>query len=268
MKLDFFVPTNKTLQKYIEGYYFISQNENSNPLNYWTFPNNFFILSISQNTEIILEKCKLIVKPSAQDNIVVNYVASYTKPILVLYEKPVNEITIYFKPLGISQFSKNTEIIFKNKSASDFIPFADFTFKMKEILLLKNKTEQIEALETYWLSKLLNKQQSIMESILTDVENDLRIDDIAKKYNFSRQYLHKLFFKSTGKSPTEYRKIHRFRSSITNQRKTKNLTELAHGNSFYDQSHFIKDFKQFTNNKPNSFFQNVNTAKEIVWLLI
>jgi len=268
MNLDFFVPTNKTLQKYIEGYYFIAQTEKSNSFNYWTFPNNYFILSISQNIEIVIEESKLVVKPSTQDNIVVNYVASYTKPIEVFYEKPVNEITIYFKPLGINQFIENTETLFKYKNASDFIPFSDFALKMKEIFLLENRTEHIEALETYLISKVLNKQLSIMESILADVETDLRIDDIAKKYNFSRQYLHKLFFKILGKSPTEYRKIHRFKSSITNQRKTINLTKLAHGNLFYDQSHFVKNFKQLTNNNPSAFFQKVNTDKEIVWLFI
>lgn len=268
MNLDFFVPTNKTLQKHIEGYYFVAQNENSGSFNYWTFPNNFFILSISQNIEILINESKLIVKPSAQENIVINYVASYKKPLEVLYEKPVNEITIYFKPLGISQFFQNTEILFKNKSAADFIPFSDFKSRMKEIFLLKNRREQIEALESYWLSKLLNRQPSVIEDILVDVESDLHIDDIAKKYNFSRQYLHRLFLKNIGKSPVEYRKIYRFRTSIINHRKTRNLTELAHGNLFYDQSHFIKDFKAFTTINPNSFFKKVDTNKENVWLFV
>lgn len=144
MNLDFFVPKSKILQKYIEGYYFIAQNENSNSFNYWTFPNNYFILSISQNSEIVIEKSKLIVKPTTQENIVVNYVASYTKPIEVLYEKPVNEITIYFKPFGIGQFIENPEPLFKNKNASNFSPFSDFTHKMKEIFLLENELHKLK----------------------------------------------------------------------------------------------------------------------------
>lgn len=252
----------------MEGYYFIAEDEKSNSLNYWTFPNNFFILSISQNVEIVLETNKLIVRPSVQENIVADYVANYTKPIEVFYEKPVNEITIYFKPLGISQFIEDADRLFATKMASDFIPFEDFTVKMKEIFLLESRAAQIEALEVYWLSKLLNKPGSIMESILADVETDLRIDDIAKKYHFSRQYLHKLFTKKVGKSPIEYRKIHRFRSTVIEQKKATNLTELTYGHSFYDQSHFIKDFKKFTDNKPNAFFQKVDTNKETIWLFI
>ena len=268
MILDFFIPKSKTLQKYIEGYYFIAKDEKSNSFNYWTFPNNYFILSISQNIEIAIEESKLVVKPSLQDNIIANYVSSYAKPIEVLYESSVNELTIYFKPLGISYFIENAETLFKNKNASDFITFSDFALKTKEIFLLENRTEQIEALESYLISRLLNKPLSIMESILADVETDAGIDEIAKKYNFSRQYLHKLFLKTVGKPPIEYRKIHRFRSAVANQRETVNLTQLAHGNLFYDQSHLVKNFRQLTNTNPSTFFQKVATDKETVWLFI
>ncbi|RZL44786.1 MAG: hypothetical protein EOO93_27540 [Pedobacter sp.] len=103
MNLDFFTPTNKTLRKYIQGYYFIAKNEKSNSFNYWTFPNNYFILTITQNIDITIEENKLVLKPSTQDKIVINYVASYIKPIEVFYEKPVNEITIYFKPYQLKQ---------------------------------------------------------------------------------------------------------------------------------------------------------------------
>lgn len=268
MNLEFYTTRDKTLQKYIEGYYFISENQNSAPFHYWTFPNNFFILSVNQNTEICMEQRKMIIKSSLEENIVADYVASYSKPIEVSYVNPVNEMTFYFKPLGIHHFIADTKPLFINKMVSQFIPFSDFTAKMREIFMLTDRKEQIEKIEKYWLSKLLDKQASILDDVLIDIESDLRIDEIARKYNFSRQYLHKLFIANIGKSPIEYRKIHRFRNSITDQGKSKNLTELTYNNSFYDQSHFIKDFKQFTNISPNTFFQKVDTSKENIWLFI
>ncbi|WDF48346.1 helix-turn-helix domain-containing protein [Chryseobacterium sp. KACC 21268] len=112
------------------------------------------------------------------------------------------------------------------------------------------------------------KDFSDLENIISDIESDFRIDDIAIKNNFSRQYLNRLFSKTIGKSPSEYRKIHRFRNAIINQKNQKNLTDLSLESSFYDQSHLIKDFKQLTNVSPNSFFKTVNTEKENVWLFI
>lgn len=268
MKLEFYKPKNDLLKQYIEGYYFISQSEEPNLLNYWTFPNNFFILSVSQNVEVLFDKEKIIIKPSAEKNTIANFVSRYRKPIEVLFETDVNEITIYFKPLGINHFIGNTEFLFKHDGVDDFEPFVDFKTKMDEIFLVENREIQIELLESYWLSKFHPKPNSLKPEILKDVESELKIDQIARKHQFSRQHLNKLFLKNIGKSPSEYRKIHRFRNSILQQKASKNLTELSYDASFYDQSHLIKDFKELSNITPYSFFKKVDTEKENIWLFI
>jgi len=38
-----------------------------------------------------------------------------------------------------------------------------------------------------------------------------------------------------------------------NQKKSR-LTDLAYDNEYYDQSHFIKDFKEFTGLSPKEFY--------------
>jgi len=35
-----------------------------------------------------------------------------------------------------------------------------------------------------------------------------------------------------------------------------NLTDLAYENGYYDQAHFIKDFKAFTGMSPKQFFKD------------
>ncbi|MNY12542.1 DNA-binding transcriptional activator FeaR [compost metagenome] len=177
-------------------------------------------------------------------------------------------MTIYFKPLGINQFVENLEIFFEDILGLHFNLFEDFIHSMESIFKIKDREIQREKLEHYWLSKLKEKDFSELEKIISDIESDLRIDDIAIRNNFSRQYLNRLFSKTIGKSPSEYRKIHRFRNAIINQKKQKNLTHLSLESSFYDQSHLIKDFKQLTNVSPNSFFKTVNTEKENIWLFI
>ena len=71
-----------------------------------------------------------------------------------------------------------------------------------------------------------------------------------------------------GKSPSEYRKIYRFRKSIIDKEQVKSLTELSHENLFYDQSHFIKDFRKLTHKNPKSFFKKVNTETEVLWFFV
>lgn len=268
MEMEFYRPLNDGLSKYIEGYYFISPSKTSKPLHYWTFPNNFFIVSVSKDIEIEMQESKFVIKPSAQQNIIANYVTRYTAPIEIFCDGAVNEITIYFKPLGINRFVDDSHALLKKKSEKDFNPFPDFLSGMQQIFEEQDRNLQREQLEQYWLSKLNSNELGLMESILADVEADLKIDDIAQGRGFSRQYLNKIFTKNIGKSAAEYRKIHRFRKTVTKQRETKNLTELSYDSLFYDQSHLVKDFKQLTHVNPHAFFKKVDTQRGNLWLFI
>lgn len=253
----------------MEGYYFISENQNSNIIRYKTFPNNYSILSVSHFADVLYEEGKITVVPSETKEISTDIVLRYSNPIEVVYAKVVGEITFYFKPLGLNHFIPDSGFLSKHKSLMDFIVFPDFNVKMLEIFNLKDREKQIEEIENYWISKLHIKDFSLIEKVLLEIENsDLKIDEIAQKFNFTRQYINKLFLKYIGKSPAEYRKIHRFRNALRQVKGVKKLKELTYENLFYDQSHFNKDFKELTDSSPTSFFKNVDTEKKNVWLFI
>lgn len=267
MKLDFYKPKNKILQKFMEGYYFISESDKPQSIKYLTFPNNFVIFSVTQNTEVIYESNKVILTKSKKEILATDIILQYNEPLEITYDMAINEVTIYFKPLGINHFIDYDEFFFKESQVKNYFPYSDFKQKMIEILSISNRENQIEELEKYWLSKIRNKDFGILNSILSNIEKDIKIEEIAIKHNISRQYINKLFKRYIGKSPTEFRKIHRFRKSLKND-KDKSLTQVSYDNFFYDQSHFIKDFKKFSNINPSSFFKNVDTNTENIWLFI
>jgi AraC-like DNA-binding protein len=192
----------------------------------------------------------------------------YRKPLEVFHQEPTNEITIKFTPLGINRFLPNISEYFDNGSYMDFHPFNDFNFEMRFIFELGNRDQQIEQLEKYWLSKLINVELDRLERIVSDLESELSIGEISKKHKISRPYLNKIFRKNLGKTPSEYRKVYKFRKALLDFQYAKNLTELSYGSHFHDQSHFIKDFKSLTNITPSSFFKNIDSDTEIAWLFI
>lgn len=265
----FYKTRNPILQKYMEGYYFISEDKKNNVIRYKTFPNNYSILSVSHRADVVYGENKITVVPSATKEISTDIVLRYSNPIEVVYAKAVDEVTFYFKPLGLNHFVADCDLMTRNKSLMDFVVFPDFNGKMLEIFGMKDRERQIVEIEDYWLSKIQVKDFSLMEKILCDVETSaLKIDEVAKKYGFTRQYINKLFSKHIGKSPAEYRKIHRFRSSLKKSGETKSLTALSHNHLFYDQSHFNKSFRDLTGSNPSFFFKNVDTDRENVWLFI
>ncbi|RZK48765.1 MAG: AraC family transcriptional regulator [Pedobacter sp.] len=61
---------------------------------------------------------------------------------------------------------------------------------------------------------------------------------------------YKVFKNTTAK---KFASIVRFNSILDNINETKTLTEICYENNFFDQAHFIKDFKQFTGDTPENF---------------
>ncbi len=267
MKLDNYKPKNDVLKKYIDSYYFISENKKSKQIKYYTFPNNFCILSVNQNAKVEFKENSYFISSAKTDDILADIVIRYSEPIEVVYENAVDEITIKFNPLGINQFIDNPEI-FKQSKMDNFIPFSDYTETMKMIFNETDRKKQIELLENYWLSKFVTKDLTLMEQILADIETELTIDAIAKKHSVSRKHINALFLKHIGKPPSEYRKIYRFRNTLIENKKSKSLTTLSHRSLFYDQSHFIKDFKALTKIKPSWFFKNIDTEQDNIWLFM
>jgi len=269
MNLAFYKPRNQILQKYIKGYYFITDDHTDKSLTYRTFPNNYTILSSNQNANVVLSENKIAVVPSAEKKISTNLVFRYTNPIEIYYDCSINEITLYFKPLGLNHFfDGDLDFFLHGKNLEHYNPYPDFKEKMEDIFNCENREEQIDKLESYWLSKLLEKDFVLLREILTAVEQEIKINDIAKKHHFTRQYINKLFTRNLGKSPTEYRKIHRFRNAMQMRNHSRNLSALSHETLFYDQSHFIKDFKELSHLAPGAFFKTVNTHNENIWLFI
>ncbi|MDN3606570.1 helix-turn-helix domain-containing protein [Kaistella yonginensis] len=112
-------------------------------------------------------------------------------------------------------------------------------------------------------------KEDLFENILKDIETTISIEEIAFKNDISRQYLNQYFKLKLGKSPSEFRKIARFRKSLT-MMKNRNtaLTEVSYENLFFDQSHFNRDFKELTHFSPKEFSQNTDLEKNNVWFII
>lgn len=264
MKVTFYQPLHPILKEYIEGYYFVEKDDSHQPVRYLTFPDNYFIVSACQDVSIVQNKGWVEIRRSATENIVIDFVFRCSVPTEILYQQSVNEVTVYFKPLGIYHFYDAA----KSDDLQQEIHCSDFKETMNAILKESDRNIQIEMLEKYWLSKFIKKDLQLAYSILNDFETEMSIEEIADKNKITRQYVNKISRRYLAKPASEFRKIQRFRNVLISNKKTRNLTELSYENLFYDQSHLIKDFKELTRINPGKFFDHVDTEKNNIWLFI
>ena len=80
------------------------------------------------------------------------------------------------------------------------------------------------------------------------------IENVASRYGITSRYLQKLFLQYTGLTPKLYTKINRFQNSLRLVTQNNNsLTSIAYDCGYFDQSHFIREFKSFTGLTPSGY---------------
>ena len=277
MKIKVYSPLNPLLKKYIECIYILTHTSEEKPAKYITFPSIFTIVSISEKSKTINKGNKLIIGQCDDNKIETNLVSNFDKPVYVQYEGEIKEITIYFKPLAINSFLEHELSHYNSSNFSEFLPFKDYREAMIEILSLQNDTEKIQAVESYWLSKLIGFQHNFLETILSEImceENDaLTITELCEKNAISRTTLNKHFGRHICKTPSQFKKILRFRNAVNkyaSNNARNNLTDIAYCVDYFDQSHMIREFKSVTGLSPKVFFKRTTALekKQIHWLFL
>lgn len=90
------------------------------------------------------------------------------------------------------------------------------------------------------------------------VENpsQLTIKSVVSKVGFSQKHLIHLFKKHIGVSPKSYLKILRFQKAIQEIDMKPNVewSQIAYDCGYFDQAHFINDFKKFSGFTPEEYF--------------
>ena len=88
----------------------------------------------------------------------------------------------------------------------------------------------------------------------------LSVAQINKYSGFSQRQLSRKFQQDLGMSPKEYLRVSRFICSLKHLTNypASSLTEVAHESGYYDQAHFIRDYKKFTGYTPGMLLRSEN----------
>lgn len=173
----------------------------------------------------------------------------------------------FFKILGVSIYSYAIPQFF-NALASDLsnrsIPLSVFWGSQENLLAEMmassfSSEKCVSILSNYLQSKLIDKQNKdkaiikAAEQIRQDNGN-VNFEALSSELNLSQKQFTRRFKIHMGFNPKLYARIVRFESVFYNVMKYSNLTEAACMNGYYDQAHFIREFKTFTGHSPNKFF--------------
>jgi AraC-like DNA-binding protein len=171
----------------------------------------------------------------------------------------IGTILVFFTETGFIHFtSYPTHELFNQSISLDYIFNKNDIVEIEEQLALAHTGKQrIRVVERFMFSQLkdIYTDKLIVEAakLIYLSKGTIRIKELNEKLSISPSPFEKRFRKMVGTTPKKFASIVRFNSILANINKAKSLTEICYENNFFDQAHFIKDFKQFTGDTPENF---------------
>ena len=132
-----------------------------------------------------------------------------------------------------------------------------------EIRNASDTKERINIVEAFLMAKLSDRT-TIDHIVKTTIDTMVQtkgstpVSSLLKGDLSKRKQLERKFFGKVGISPKKLGKVIRLQAVLKMllNRGAENLTGVAYDNDYYDQAHFIKDFKDFTGTTPKAFLQD------------
>lgn len=178
------------------------------------------------------------------------------------YRIPLDEkyylMGISFLPGMAFPFLKVPLIDLKGFTLADFLPKSFYSSIKDEISKVPSTLERIEILEKLLIQHIdpALRPPGILEYTLKEFQsNCLGIHDISERSSISRRTLERQFNHYLGVSPKKYQQIQRIQACILhlyNYKAPFSWVETQE-DAFFDQSHYIREFKQFTGTTPKRF---------------
>ncbi|MFT3936985.1 MAG: helix-turn-helix domain-containing protein [Chitinophagaceae bacterium] len=170
---------------------------------------------------------------------------------------------IRFYPHTTSCFLGEHMEQFNNRvsSLSDVMNQATAQLHM-QLLEASDLKKRIEIVETFlWqqLSRSLktSSRVQLIGNIIEEIKKEDffdNIENLSSRYGITSRYLQKLFLQYTGLTPKLFSKINRFQNSLLLvSKQNTSLTSIAYATGYFDQSHFIREFKSFTGDTPSGY---------------
>lgn len=180
--------------------------------------------------------------PSGRDNemLVINFHKGKAYPFV---EMPMHELT---------DFVVDGELVLSNE-----------ILNLREMLLERYSVQHKFSCVEQFLMKLFSKR--LTRNVFVDYSVDqiinnptqLSIHKLSDKVGFSQKHFIKIFKEHVGLSPKAFLKIVRFQKAIRDIEinRSANWTDIALECGYYDQAHFINDFKDFSGFTPTQYLK-------------
>lgn len=171
-------------------------------------------------------------------------------------------VLIFFHEAGAVPFFRQPlhELFRESVSLDNFMLRSTLLCLEEQLAEAKTNLQRIEAVENFLISRMTNVEPDKLVlaalALIHKSKGNIRIKELCKQLHISQSPLEKRFRQAVGASPKKFTSIVRLKNVLQKYDTINSLTELGYEAGFYDQAHFIKEFKTFIGETPEKFFSD------------
>lgn len=128
-----------------------------------------------------------------------------------------------------------------------------------QLLNCRSVQQQASCLFTFLQAQLHRHEDENkkLDYAIAALQQGKKLSHVLHELNLSERSLERLFLTHVGITPILYVRICRFQASVSflQQGRFRSLTTLAYSLGYFDQSHFIRDFKLFSGVSPRIYLR-------------
>jgi AraC-like DNA-binding protein len=169
-------------------------------------------------------------------------------------------VLVLFSETGAAAFFDQPlhELFGESLSLDDLVLRSQMDVVTEQLAEAKDDTERISVVEKFLLSRMKNKGAdelvNLAVSLIKQAAGNIKITSLAEQLHISQAQFEKRFRKKVGASPKKFASIVRLRNVLNMNPGKNNLLRAGLDAGYFDQAHFIKDFKSFTGQTPEQYF--------------
>lgn len=168
-------------------------------------------------------------------------------------------VLVLFSETGAAAFFPQAmhELFNQSLGLDDLLLRSQMDVVVERLCEAADDDQRIGVVENFLASRLgayrPDELVNLAVSIIVQHAGNIRITQLAEKLHISQGRLEKRFRKVVGASPKKFASIVRVRH-LVDHAKAASIAQVGFEAGYFDQAHFIRDFKSFTGHTPGTFF--------------
>lgn len=257
MKYSKFQTSNLQLQKHIE-YFNSIEGDKQTPSKFISLPEGKIgmVFLLDGICKVRNHKGVVTIKDSHVFGLV-------REPTIIEVGPYVKTFAVVFKPGGLWHYIPHMPVSEISLNSANLVDiFGTQIYEWEDRLYhVESDHQRIQLLESFLeKNKKCNDQRLLtMIQLITDRKGSIKLEELAREANLSKRQIRNSFNTKLGLSPKNFMRLIRFRHVLENNPSDiENYAQYATRMGYYDESHFIHEFKLLSGMTPKKYFHNLD----------